>query len=351
MANYSFLILTSVDMKKFKHAEHVAFHSNVRDIINAATASKIGLATGIFNPYLQAITQEQDIVNKAAGSSITQEMEKADAERDNVYRRIRRKLEVAKYENPASEAFKAWDVIEKHLLTPYSSNVPHLAMQEETAVLTGFVQDCRNQLTGEQVEALGIDGDLDDLEEKNQAFSALYQQRVAEKADSSVVTAQLLRAATDVAYNQVVVALNALGNDPDPAKAEQVGACRSVIASINVVISEAKQRVNQRLSGSVGMVTDVVLPDGVQLPALLNDVDHFQVVGTKLTSSEMKLTLIEQVNGKPGQVLVKSLDQFSVDYNADFELLTDPETGIMTVNVCDWQISADRHLTLTAVSC
>ena len=36
MANYSFLILTSVDMKKFKNAEHVQFHTNVRNIINQA---------------------------------------------------------------------------------------------------------------------------------------------------------------------------------------------------------------------------------------------------------------------------------------------------------------------------
>ncbi len=347
MANYSFLILTSVDMKKFKHAEHVAFHSNVRDIINAATASKIGLATGIFNPYLQAITQEQDIVNKAAGSSITQEMEKADAERDNVYRRIRRKLEVAKYENPASEAFKAWDVIEKHLLTPYSSNVPHLAMQEETAVLTGFVQDCRNQLTGEQVEALGIDGDLDDLEEKNQAFSALYQQRVAEKADSSVVTALQLRAATDVAYNQVVVALNALGNDPDPAKAEQVGACRSVIANINVVISEAKQRVNQRLGGSTAEVTEVVFPNGEPLPALLNDQERMQIVGKNLSGNDVKLSLIVQVNGKPGQLVSESVDQFAVDYGADYELAYDEEAQLQVLTVSGWRIGQDKHVTLT----
>ena len=337
-------------MKKFKNAEHVQLHTNIRNIINQADIETMGLSEAVFNPYRQAIMAEQDIVYKASGSAITAEMEKADMQRDNCFRRVRRKLEVARYENPESAAYKAADVIEKQLLAQYTGSVPNLPMQEETAVLTGFVQDCKTVLTQDQIEALGIDGDLEELQMANRRFNQLYQERVAEKADSSVANALKLRADTDAAYNQLSVNVNALANNPDTAKAEQTELARMVVNSINVVISEAKQRVNQRLSGAVGIVTDVVFDGGQQLPVLLNDADRFQVIGTKLTSSEMKLSLIEQVNGKPGQVLVKSLDQFSADYGADFEMTTDAETGIMTVTVSDWAIGGDKHLTLTAVN-
>ena len=188
MENYSFLILTSVDMKKFKHAEHVQLHTNIRNVINTAGAETMGLTQAVFMPYLQAIAKEQDIVYKASGSAFTAEMEKADQERDNCFRRVRRKLEVARYENPESAAYKAADVIEKHLLSQYTGSVPNLPMQEETAVLTGFVQDCRTILTSAQVKAVGIDDDLDELEAANQHFNQIYQERVAEKADSSVAT-------------------------------------------------------------------------------------------------------------------------------------------------------------------
>ena len=346
-----FLIIASFDAKKLKHAEHVQLHTNIRNVINQAGAETIGVSQAVFMPYLQAIAKEQDIVYKASGSAFTAEMEKADQERDNCFRRVRRKLEVARYENPESAAYKAADVIEKHLLSQYTGSVSNLPLQEETAVLTGFVQDCRTLLTSAQVKAVGIDDDLDELEAANQHFNQVYQERVAEKADTSVANAQMLRAATDAAYNQLSVCINAAANNPVADKAEQTELARGVVSSINVVIAEAKQRVNQRLSGAVGVVTDVVFDGGMKLPVLLNDVDRFQVIGTKLTSSEMKLTLIEQVNGKPGQVLVKSLDQFSADYSADFEVATDTETGIMTVTVSDWSIGGDKHLTLTAVAC
>ena len=241
------LTINHIELGRLKNAEHVQLHTSVRNVINTAGAETMGLAQRTFMPYLQSIAQEQDIVNKAMGSPYTLEMQAADAERDTVYKRVRRKLELCELENTDSVAFKATPVVKKHLLGKYSNAVSSLAYQEETATITGFVQDCRTLLTSAQVKGIGIDDDLDELEAVNQKFNQMYQERVAEKAAGDTQLSAKLRAATDEAYGRLCIALNALANDDDPEKSEAVELCRETVSKINVVIRDAKNRLAQRL--------------------------------------------------------------------------------------------------------
>ncbi len=243
------LKVNHIELGRLKNAEHVQLHTNVRNVINNAGTTAIGMPQLVYVPYLQAIADEQDIVNKAMGSPYTLEMQAADAQRDIVYKRVRRKLELCELENADSVAYKATPVVKKHLLGKYSNAVSSLAYQEETATITGFVQDCRNLLTLEQIDAIGIDNDLDDLEEVNQKFNQMYQERVAEKAAGDTQLSAKLRAQTDEAYEHICITLNALANDTDPAKEEQVKAGRETLMKINVVIRDAKNRLAQRLGG------------------------------------------------------------------------------------------------------
>ena len=264
------LTIRTIDLARLKNAEHVQLHTNVRNVINTAGAETIGLAQTDFMPYLQGIAQEQDIVNKAMGSPYTLEMQAADQERDTVYKRVHRKLELCEIENTDSVAYKATPVVKKHLLGKYASTVSSLAYQEETATITGFVQDCRTLLTSAQVKGIGIDDDLDELEAVNQKFNQMYQERVAEKAAGDTQLSAKLRAVTDEAYQRLCLILNALANNIDTAKAEQTELCRDTVSKINVVIRDAKNRLAQRLGGS--LVSDPSSEEGeVQDGAAVDD--------------------------------------------------------------------------------
>ena len=240
-----------IEQARLKNAEHVQLHTNVRSMINAAGVEEIGLAQQVYDNYNQAITTEQDIVNKAMGSPYTLEMQAADKERDIIFKRCRRKLELCELENPESVAYKASAVVSKHLLGKYSNSVPTLPYQEETATLTGFVQDCRNFLTEEQLVGIGIDEDLETLTMVNRKFSLMYQERVAEKAAGDTQLSLKLRAATEEAYEFLCISLNALANDGNSEKAEQTATCREAVQKINVVIRDAKNRLAQRLGESL----------------------------------------------------------------------------------------------------
>ena len=244
------LKISGLALARLKNAEHVAFHSNVRTAIENADPEEMGLASVVYNPFRQAINQEQDIVNKAQASPYTAEMVAADQKRDLVFRRIYRKLQLCELEDENSTAHKANNVVQKSLLSKYPSSTPSLAYQEASATYTGFVLDCRNLLSSEEVKAIGIDGDLDDLDSANQRFCRMYQERVAEKAESQNLSPRL-RAVTDEAYERLTITLNAMANDVTEANQQKVTLCCEVIMKVNVIIADAKARLNQRLGGVV----------------------------------------------------------------------------------------------------
>ncbi len=244
------IVLQHISLERLKNAEHMAFHTNVRNFITTAGAEAIGLNQLVFNPYRDAILEEQDIVNRSTGSAYTKEMQEADKVRDMIFKRIRHKLQLCELEDTSTVAYKATPVVQKHLLGKYGSGVVNLPYQEQTATLAGFVLDCRELLTDEQVEGIGIDSDLDDLESANIKFGRMYQERVAEKAMSDTKISAKLRQATDAAYLALAVALNALANDPTPANEAKVTKAREVVGKVNVVIKEVKDRLNQRTAPS-----------------------------------------------------------------------------------------------------
>lgn len=246
MANLN--IVSAMDQRKFKNAEHVQFHTNVRSLIEKADTEKVGLSDLVFNPYNAAIAAEQDIVNKAYGSVCTPQMESWHKERILVFRRIRHKLQIAGLESPETEAYKAYPTLKRHLIDQYKSNVANLPYQELTATITGFVMDAREMVEPEVIEALGIDSDLDDLQATNRKFGAAYQDRIIERAQNMALASNDLRVATDDAYAALVITLNSLANDPNPANKTKVEAAQQLVTQLNVLITEARNRVNQRLS-------------------------------------------------------------------------------------------------------
>lgn len=243
------ITILTLALSNMKNAEHVQYHTNVCDILKKVTAEKIGLNVLVLNNYATAIETEQDIVNMASGSSYTEQMKEMDQLRDIIYKRVHRKLELCEYEHQNSDAYKARNIVKKQILSKYPTTVADLPYQEETATISGFVQDCRSALSMEQLESIRIDADLDDLLAVNKNFSEKYQSRVDEKAAIDLQLSQKLRAATDQVYSLLLMNLGALANDPDPEKEEKVQTARETIQKINVLIRDAKTRMEQRRNG------------------------------------------------------------------------------------------------------
>ena len=333
------ILVSSMDFTRLKHAEHVQFHTNCRNVINTAGAETLGIQQNIFMPYLQAIAKEQDIVNKATASTYTAQLDQADTERCNLYRRVRRKLDMVNYESPESTQGKAAEVVNVHLLGKYSSQVTQQANQEKTAIFTGFVQDCRTLLTSAEIKALGIDDDLDELEAANQHFNQIYQERLTER--SNIVISDELRATTDLAYRHVILALNNVANDPDTTKAERTAQAVETVNLINQIIVEAKRVLNIRFGK--GYTIESVLFDDIEaeLPVLLEPTRHFAIIGTKLKTDTVKLDITIQPADSAAIRTKLTLDAFAIRYAAEWHSTSDPDTSLTTIRLGAWDPKGD----------
>ena len=340
------LTIAAITLVNMKNAEHVQFHTNIRNVINTAGAENIGVPQAVFMPYLQGIAQEQDIVNKTQASAYTKDMEQADQERTMAFRFVRRKLELVNYAQAGSDLAKLQNVVNIALLGKYSGEVARLAYQEKTANITGFVQDCRTLLTSAQVKTLGIDDDLDELEALNQRFGQIYQSRIDERSATEPSLTDSLRAATDQAYKLLVVTINGLANLVDPQKEAQVDACRTTVEAINQVIKEAKLTLNNRL----GKSNDIVAINGespeAALPVLMIPTLDFDIAGRKLDAKKVKLVVIKQVEDQPAHSETMTLADFAKAYGGEVVSKTDEDSGITTLSLYEWSKPANEQLTV-----
>ena len=351
MANLCLVDILNLTL--LKNAEHVQYHTNIMNVIEGADAEAIGLPELVYGPYTSAIMEEQDIVYYASGSPYTQLMQEADVERCNAYRRVFRKLTVCEVESSSSMAFKAWPTIQKNLIDPYGGSVTSLAQQEKTAVITGFIKDCREILTSQQVSAIGIDGDLDDLQTANQKYERMYQERLNEKSLYSASNNATYRATTDACFKHLYTMLNALANDPDPAKSAKTQAAQEVVKKINLVTEDARQRLTYRLKANKAFIDKKIINGGgeeeLSLPLPMEEVTSITLEGNKLTVDNVKVVVLEK--GKSGVSTHKTFTvaEFVDRFDGVVETSKDADTGVETMVISAFSLGSYVAVTIESV--
>jgi hypothetical protein len=224
---------------------------NIQKAITTNDPTKLGLVEVLpnFGSTLQKLI---DQVYTTSGSEFTAAMLNADDKRDQTYKRIRLRLQMVEVaeDNPAIKAVK--DVVKTHLLAKYTSKVPQLPYQEESAILQGFIFDLNDKLGDEGIAALGIGDDLSSLEDANNSFIAAYNQRATERAEGDTGLTVKLRQEMYALYQQVCFVTQYLANSTETANAEKATACQAFIAVLNVLLADAKKRYNQRINNGTG---------------------------------------------------------------------------------------------------
>ena len=243
--------INTFSISKLNNAEVTGFYINVQKAITTADASKLGL-TEVMTPYSTTLEKLIDQVYTTTGSEFTAAMLEADVKRDQTYKRIRLRLQMVEVaeDNPSIKAVK--DVVKTHLLAKYTSKVPQLPYQEESAILQGFIYDLNDKLGSNGINALGISDDMAALEDANDTFIAAYNQRATERAEGDTGLTVKLRQEMYALYQQVCFVTQYLANSTETANAEKATACQAFIAVLNVLLSDAKKRYNQRISNGTG---------------------------------------------------------------------------------------------------
>ncbi len=243
--------INTFSISKLNNAEVTGFYINVQKAITTGDPTKLGLAEVLpnFGSTLQKLI---DQVYTTTGSEFTASMLEADLKRDQTYKRIRLRLQMVEVAEDSAAIKAVKDVVKTHLLAKYTSKVPQLPYQEESAILQGFIFDLNDKLGDDGIAALGITEDLQALEDANNEFIAAYNSRATERAEGDTGLTLKLRQEMYALYQQVCFITQYLANSTETANAEKATACQTFIAVLNVLLADAKKRYNQRISNGTG---------------------------------------------------------------------------------------------------
>jgi uncharacterized membrane protein YgcG len=244
-----FSINSNFSISRLNNAEITAFYINVQKAITTNDPSKLGVI-GILPAFGSKLQELIDRVYVSQGSEFTAAMKAADDRRCLIFRRIRLRLQMVEVAEQNEALLAIQDVVRTHLLSKYVATVTSKAYQERTSILQGFILDLNEKLGDSGIATLGLAEDITALEDANNEFIAAYAQRTAEKAEGNMgVTLRLRDEMYDI-YLQMIYTVQYLANSTDEANAEKATACQAFIAHVNVLLSDAKKRLEQRLSGA-----------------------------------------------------------------------------------------------------
>ena len=243
-----FSINSNFSISRLNNAEITAFYINLQKAITTNDPTKLGVV-GILPAFGSKLQELIDRVYVSQGSEFTAAMKAADDRRCLIFRRIRLRLQMVEVAEQNEALLAIQDVVRAHLLSKYVATVTSKAYQERTSILQGFLLDLNEKLGDSGIATLGLAEDITALEDANNEFIAAYAQRTAEKAEGNMgVTLRLRDEMYDI-YLQMIYTVQYLANSTDEANAEKATACQAFIAHVNVLLSDAKKRLEQRLSG------------------------------------------------------------------------------------------------------
>ena len=232
-------------ISRLSNPEFVAFSLNLSKQLQKSDKDQLGITSEMITQINKTTALLVDQVYVSSGSEHTAAMQAADDDRDRIFRRIRKKLEIVEVADEGSELQKIREVVTVHLLNKYKANVTQLAYQEETAVLSGLLMDLRSKLDEEAHELLGIEDDIILLETANNAFAAAYGGRIVEKATAEMGVTHKLRTEFCDMFDRLCLTIEYNANGSD-AKAEP---CQTFIRNVNVILADCKKRLDQRSKG------------------------------------------------------------------------------------------------------
>ena len=234
-------------ISKLNNAEYTGLMINIQKAITTNDPTKLGLVEVLpnFGTTLQKLI---DQVYTTTGSEYTAAMLETDLKRDQTYKRIRLRLQMVEVAEDSAAIKAVKDVVKTHLLAKYTSKVPQLPYQEESAILQGFIFDLNDKLGDDGIAALGITEDLQALEDANNEFIAAYNSRATERAEGDTGLTLKLRQEMYALYQQICFITQYLANSTETANAEKATACQAFIAVLNVLLADAKKRYNQRIN-------------------------------------------------------------------------------------------------------
>ena len=194
-----------INIQRMNNGAHFTFVSNILARAEADTAVK-GKASELVSNFKAAVAAEDEALKISQKSLLTDEIAKADSDRDALYAGYKKAVE-GFLAMPIADMAQAAKVLAQHI-KDYKINTAG-QLDKETGLLVNFITDLEDKYSA-QVAKLGLTAFVTNLKEANERVRMLTLQRTNEKMGVTVGALKAARTASDDAYRSLVKMVNAL---------------------------------------------------------------------------------------------------------------------------------------------
>ena len=194
-----------INIQRMNNGAHFTFVSNILARAEADTAVK-GKASELVSNFKTAVKAEDEALKISQKSLLTDEIAKADSDRDALYAGYKKAVE-GFLAMPIADMAQAAKILSQHI-KDYKINTAD-QLDKETGLLVNFISDLEDKYAA-QVAKLGLTAFVTNLKEANERVRTLTLQRTNEKIGITVGALKTARTASDDAYRALVKMVNAL---------------------------------------------------------------------------------------------------------------------------------------------
>ena len=194
-----------INIQRMNNGAHFTFVSNILARAEADTAIK-GKASELVSNFKAAVSAEDEALKISQKSLLTDEIAKADCDRDALYAGYKKAVE-GFLAMPIADMAQAAKILSQHI-KDYKINTAD-QLDKETGLLVNFISDLEDKYAA-QVAKLGLTAFVTNLKEANERVRTLTLQRTNEKIGITVGALKTARTASDDAYRALVKMVNAL---------------------------------------------------------------------------------------------------------------------------------------------
>ena len=197
--------INDISLPRMNNGAHFTYVSNILARAEADTIVK-SKASEQLAAFKTAVEAEDEALKISQKSLLTDDITKADSDRDALYAGYKKAVE-AFLAMPIADMAQAAKVLAQHI-KDYKINTAD-QLDKETGLLVNFITDLENKYSA-QVAKLGLTAFVTNMKEANERVRTLTLQRTNEKMGVSVGALKTARTASDNAYRALVKMVNAL---------------------------------------------------------------------------------------------------------------------------------------------
>ena len=194
-----------INIQRMNNGAHFTFVSNILARAEADTTVK-SKASELVSNFKAAVAAEDEALKISQKSLLTDEIAKADNDRDALYAGYKKAVE-GFLAMPIADMAQAAKILAQHIKDYKISTSDQL--DKETGLLVNFISDLEDKYSA-QVATLGLTAFVTNMKEANERVRTLTLQRTNEKMGVTVGALKTARTASDNAYRALVKMVNAL---------------------------------------------------------------------------------------------------------------------------------------------